>query len=40
LTPFNLEEYILLISKPIQAIFAALNTLSVELQNPFEDHKK
>jgi hypothetical protein len=40
MTPFTLEEHIMLISKPIQAIFVALNVLSVELQNIFETQKQ
>jgi hypothetical protein len=33
MTPFILEEHILFISKPIRAIFVALDALSVELKN-------
>jgi hypothetical protein len=38
--PFILEEHILLISKPIWAIFVALNVLSVELKNILEAKKQ
>jgi hypothetical protein len=36
MTPFILEEYILLISKLNEVIFVALNVLHVKLQNNFE----
>jgi hypothetical protein len=36
MTPFTSKEHILLISKPIEAIFVALNLLSVEVQNLLE----
>jgi hypothetical protein len=32
-TPFVSKEHILLISKPIEAIFVALNLLNLEVQN-------
>jgi hypothetical protein len=40
MTPFILEEYILLISKPIGVIFVALNVLHVKLQNHFEAQRQ
>jgi hypothetical protein len=33
MTPFVSKEHILLISKPIEAIFVALNLLNLEVQN-------
>jgi len=39
MTPFISKDHILLISKPIEAIFVALNSLSVEVQNLLEAQK-
>jgi hypothetical protein len=36
MTPLTSKECILLISKPIEAIFVALNALSIEVKNNFE----
>ncbi len=40
MTPFTLEEHILLISKLVGANFVALNVLSVEQKNIFEAQKQ
>jgi hypothetical protein len=40
MTPFISKEHILFISKPIWAIFVALNALSVKLQNFMEVQKQ
>ncbi len=40
MTPFTLDEHILLISKPIWMFFVDLDVLGVELHNHFEAQKQ